>query len=182
MARGVVGREQRDFLADAIHELMIGRISNDNFEERIAEGGLSPMDDPSRWDDAAIGPVLERAWCLYSDQYEYRLVGEDRLSRKGRAEVLRWLLFLRSDCEYRWPPLRFINPALLSFGGCLLSAITLGIWPRLVGRRWFEQWSRAGEFAVWPFLSRVEFEQVYAEFCPLPRTSAAAASSAGGGD
>lgn len=169
----MVDRKQRDLLADAIHELIIGRITNDDFDSRIGKHGWNPLKSPERWDDAAIGPVVERTWCLYGDSYRYRLVGANRLSRAGRAEVLRWILFLRSDAEYRWPLFRFINPALVSSSGCLLSILTLGFGPRVETNRLYDEWSKHGEFTVWPFLNQAEYEQVYAEFCPLRRVRAA---------
>jgi hypothetical protein len=88
---------------------------------------------------------------------------------------LRWILFLRSDAEYRWPPFRFINPAFLpmSIFGCLLYLVTLGYWHQAEARRLFAEWSKHGEFTVWPFLNQDEYEQTYAEFCPLQRVQAA---------
>lgn len=172
----MVDRKHRDLLADAIHELIIGRISNDEFASRvIGEYGMNPLKSPDRWQDAAIGPMVERAWCLYSDDNEYRLSGAYSLTREVRAEVLRWILFLRSDSEYEWPPIRFINPffASASISGCLLSLLTLGMWGRAEAKRSFEEWIKSGEFSVWPFHSLSEFEQAYSEFCPLRRVQAA---------
>lgn len=170
----MIDRKHRELLADAIHELIIGRISNDEFESRIiGKYGMNPLRSPDRWQDAAIGPVVERAWCLYSDDNEYRLSGAYSLTREVQAEVLRWILFLRSDSEYRWPPIRFINPALVSSSGCLLSLLTLGMWGRAEAKRSFEEWTKSGEFSVWPFLDQSEYKQVYSEFCPLSRVRAA---------
>jgi hypothetical protein len=83
--------------------------------------------------------------------------------------VLRWVLFLRADLEYEWPPLRFLNPVLLlPVSGCLLSLLTLGLWPRLArAQSEWQRWRASGQLEVWPFLRRTDYERVYRTFCPL---------------
>jgi hypothetical protein len=171
----MVDRKHRDLLADAIHELIIGHITTDQFDNRLAKYRMNPTASPDLWSDSAIGPLTERAWCLYDDRNEYRMVGANKLNRESRAEVLRWILFLRSDAEYRWPPFRFINPFFLptSAIGCLLSLLTLGMWGRKESSRSFKEWMQAGEFAAWPFRDRLEYERAYSESCPPQRVHAA---------
>jgi hypothetical protein len=147
----MIHRDARDFLADSIHALVAGYVSNDQFEDAVINrlGPLRSYDS-----DPAIWAVFDGAWNLYTDLYEYRLVGPNRLTARGRHEVLRWVLFLRSEQEYEWPWLR---------SGCLLSMLTLGIEPRIRRARW----RRAGDFDVWPFLRRSHYESVYRQHCPF---------------
>jgi hypothetical protein len=163
----MVDRVLRDRLADAIHELAAGFITNDEFEDGLLAAGIPLATDPSRWPDPAIGPIGEVAWCLYSDTHPYRLNGRHKLPPEGRRAALRWVLFLRSDLEYEWPPFRLINPALVSLSGCLLSLLTLGILPRRRFAREFASWQQAGEYGLWPFFRRSDYDAVHRQHCPL---------------
>jgi hypothetical protein len=163
----MVDMVKRNLLADAIHELVAGIKTNDEFQEFLWDHGFQFLVAPTRYQDASIGPILDSAWCLYSDATEYRLVGRYRLPRENRRQVLRWIMFLRADLEYEWPAFRFINPTLVSLLGCLLSLLTCGIWANQKSRREFAKWRRAGDYEVWPFLRRSDYEAVYHRFCPF---------------
>lgn len=163
----MVDRERRTLLADAIHGLLGGFLSNYEFEEWLETHDFPVFRHPSAYQDAAIGPIVEWAWCLYGDQREYRLVGRNRLNRQYRRDVVRWILFLRSGLEYEWPECRFINPAFLSLSGCLFFLVTLGIGPRIIGRRQFAAWSASGDFSVWPFLRWCDYEVEHRAVCPF---------------
>lgn len=159
----MVDRTLRDRLADAIQALIAGCITNYEFGDGLLKDGILLDADPSRWPDQAIGPIGYAAWCLYSDTDEYTLSGPHKLSLAVRREVLRWVLFLRSDLEYEWPS---FNP-MLSLSGCLLSLLTLGISARLQAKRSIATWQRAGEQDVWPFIRRSDYDAVYRQHCPL---------------
>ena len=165
----MVDHEQRECLADAVHALAAGMITNDAFPELLRSGGIRFLDYPWRYRDAALGPIIEHAWCLYHEDYEYKLAGRHRLTAERRHEVLRWVLFLRSELEYEWPRFRFINPALASLDGCLLSLLTFGILPCLRQSREFKKWQQSGDFSVWPFVRRSDYDAVRREFCPFAR-------------
>lgn len=53
------------------------------------------------------------AWLLSSDMKEHRLVGRYSVGPGERREVLRWILFLDSDFEYRWPKISLPGISLL---------------------------------------------------------------------
>jgi hypothetical protein len=174
----MVDQQLRDCLADAIHALVSGFITNDEFEDGLLAAGIPLTAAPSRWPDPAIGPIGEAAWCLYSDTHLYRLTGRHKLAPEHRREVLRWVLFLRSDLEYEWPSIRLINPALFSLSGCLLSLLTAGILPRGRFAREFAAWQRAGDHNVWPFIRRADYNLVYQAHCPVASPRAGAAGRA----
>ncbi len=164
----MVDRTLRDRLADAIQALIAGCITNYEFEEGLLKDGIPLLADPSRWPDPVIGPIREVAWLfLYDDTREYRLAGRDKLSLADRREVLRWVLFLRSELEYEWPRFRFTQLNHLSPSGCLLSLLTLGISSRRQHRQDFATWQQAGEYDVWPFFRRSDYDAVYRQHCPL---------------
>jgi hypothetical protein len=130
----VVDRASRDCLAELIHQLAAGRISNDQFEEHLP-----------RSNDPAIYEVFwNGAWCLYDDLSEHRLIGPHRVPKDVRSDVARWVLFLKSSLEYEWPPFP-PRPRLLYL---LTNVATLGFY----GRWYLDRWRTAGETSCWPFI------------------------------
>jgi len=142
----LIDRPARTAMAEALRHLAAGRISNDQFVERL---GLASR-------DAAVTEIhLNGAWYLYDDTREHRLTGRQRLDGEARHEVARWILFLKTDLEYEWPSLRGLRWMLL----LLLSAVTLGAAGALYRRRM----RRAGDIEVWPFLRRQDYEAALAQ-------------------
>jgi hypothetical protein len=140
----VVDRKARDVLAEQIRHLVAGQSSNDEFEDRLPE---SP--------DAAIWEVFwNGAWSLYDDLSEHKLRGPNHIVKEYRREVARWVLFLKSDLEYEWPPYP-PKPQLLHM---LLSIFTVGAYNRMAARRWRQN----GETEVWPFIRRNDYERALA--------------------
>lgn len=138
----MIDREARDKLAEGIRALAAGQITNDQFED----GRVN-----YRSQDPAITGIFDSgAWHLYDDLSEHKLAGQYRLTRDAKAEIARWILFLKTDNEYEWPKSPWYWPlaSLLTFG--LLS---------LVRGAWFR---RQGDIDVWPFLRRSDYERVLA--------------------
>jgi len=87
---------------------------------------------------------------------EHRLIGRYAIEPSARREVLRWILFLDSDCPYRWPkmdlpglqPLRRVRPALTRW----LS------WPIAISSERAAAFLAAGDHHAWPFISRSEYK------------------------
>jgi hypothetical protein len=143
----MIDRAARDQLSRNLRLLAAGRISNDQFEDET----------PRADHDAAIAAFADMAWLLYSDLKEHRLVGRHSIEPSARREVLRWILFLDSDFEYRWPkmsrpglsPLRRVRPAVTRW----LS------WPNAISPKRAAEFLAAGDHEVWPFISRSEYKQ-----------------------
>jgi hypothetical protein len=118
--------------------------------------------------------MLERLWLLcfvHGDLEEYRLTGRYRLSDELRQETLRWVLFLRTEREYEWPEFQITAQMRrdASVVQLFTSIGTFGIWGRSQRRafeRDFNQFQSAGEYAVWPFMRRADFEESLAAACP----------------
>lgn len=137
----MVDRKARDELAEQIRHLVAGQISNDEFEDRLPEST-----------DTAIWEIFwNGAWGLYDDLSEHKLCGSQRIEKNDRRDIARWVLFLKTDLEYEWPPFP-PKPQLLNM---LLSVLTLGIYNRLAANRW----KTRGEAEVWPFVRRSDYEQ-----------------------
>jgi hypothetical protein len=146
----MIDRAARDQLSRSLKLLVTGRISNGQFEGSIPE----TKQDPS------ITALADMAWLLYSDMKEHRLVGRHSIGPGERREVLRWILFLDSDFEYRWPkmplpglsPLRRVRPALTRWLH----------WPSAISPKQAAEFLAAGDHSAWPFVSRSEYRHTLA--------------------
>ena len=140
----MIDRAARDQLSRNLRLLVSGGISNDQFEDAIPETG-----------DAAIVACADMAWLLYSDMKEHRLVGRNSIAPSDLREVLRWILFLDSDLEYRWPtmgspgiqPLQRARPALTRWLH----------WPNAVSPKRAADSTASRNHYAWPFNSRSEY-------------------------
>jgi len=146
-------RNARDVLAVELRRLITGRITNDEFEDRVAAA-------VRRSSDAGVRAVRWAAWALYNDLREHRLVGEYAPTPLVRRRVAIWLLFLKSDAEYEWVDLPFWLqqvlgiPNLLTFG--LVNRV-LRLWQR-----------RQGDCDAWPFIRHHDLTRAVTEWLPPP--------------
>jgi hypothetical protein len=129
----------RSNLAEAVRALVAGRITNDEFEDRV----------PRSADPAVDAVFLTGIWPLYSDLYRHRLVGSHKLSPDARRLAARCVLFLKSRQPYAWPLLG----GLATIGVALLNLLTIGIFGAYVR----QQFASHGDIEVWPFHSRSEY-------------------------
>ncbi len=137
----MIDRAARDRFAEALRHLVSGQITNDEFEDRLL----------LRSNDPAVKAVFwNAAWLLYDDLKEYRLVGRYRLPRETRRATARWILFLKSDLPYEWTR----GLWLFRFPGYVVNLVTLGIAGAIAARRV----KRSGDFEVWPFKRRADYE------------------------
>ena len=128
----------RSKLAEAGRALVSGRITNDEFDDRVP-----------RSTDPAIREICEKGfWTLYDDLRVHRLTGSRKLQPEQREFAARCIMFLKSGLSYRWP---VTSTTRLLFGNLL----TLGLYGRNVQRRLLQ----AGDTTVWPFINQVEYRQ-----------------------
>jgi len=141
----MVDRIARDRFAELLRHYAAGLISNDSFEDNL----------PLKSKDRAVNTIFwNGAWMLYDDTHEYKLSGEYRLSKRAKREVARWILFLKSDLEYEWPPIR----GIYGFPYYLLIILTFGLILPFVKR----YLRKAGDEEVWPFLRRTDYDSALA--------------------
>ena len=137
----MIDRPSRNKLATAIRQYVSGRITNDNLDDIEVD-----------WRDSGAVAVKERAWSLYDDTYEHKAVGKHYLPKPARDEISRWILFLHSDVEYTWPRYSFMRIV-----NSPLNLLTFGWWESR--ERWrFDEFMAAGDFSVWPFVCRKDYE------------------------
>ena len=133
----MIDRHARDIAANAVRDFMEGSISNREYERRYPRAKV----DPALW------AIYSRVWFFYSDVSEHALTGKHALTDEGRAFLERCVLFLRSDAEFQWPPMK------LHVWYPLLRLIGVG-W--IVNRR-IEKLMGIGDKEAWPFLKKAEY-------------------------
>ncbi len=142
----MIDRAGRDRLAECIHQLAAGVLTNHEFEDK---GEFESADD-------AIRAVFWRGpWLRYDDFPNYRLRGKYSLDPRVRKEAARWVLFLKTGLPYEWPVARV--GVLAGMVGAFANLMTLG----LAGRRAQRQFERCGDITVWPFLRRADYEAAF---------------------
>lgn len=139
----MIDRNSRDKLALALRRYAAKRITNDDLESAVG-----------RSKDRGVQAIRDMAWQLYSDMYCHRAAGRHALDKDARRTVARWILFLRTDCEYSWPDydLRQAENRLDQF---VRDLFTAGQSSKKKRQRW-QDFLGAGDFEVWPFLRRCD--------------------------
>lgn len=133
----MIDRRARESLAEKLRQLASGAITNFSFEE----GYLHSKHD------LAIHEVAEcLAWPYYDDFTEHRLTGDHALLDGHRKDFARAVLFLKSDCEYRWPR----RSGLAGWTGQIR---------RIFGMRLSSPKRDMGEVRFWPFWSEDEYRE-----------------------
>ncbi|KAA9326008.1 hypothetical protein [Adhaeribacter soli] len=172
----MIDKERRKKLALHLRHLSVGQTSNDDFEEAITEevsNGWLPEQyyraKEAKTDDPIIIPMLELCWGLYDDTRNHKLAGSDKLSDEALKVIARSILFLHSDQEYEWPYIN-LNSTLfsLTFEDFILSILTLGQHYRNKKEEQlqsYEEWKKLGDYDVWPFFSKAEYE---GQLCKQP--------------
>ena len=137
----MIDREVRRHVAELLRHLLSGQITTDEFEAAL----------PKTSQDRGVIAVSREAWYLYSDLWEYRLTGTDKVTADVRRHVARWIAFLHSDLEYEWPA--------QSLGVRLLASVARLLSFGLLRQRAREAYTYAGEPKVWPFRTPEHYDQ-----------------------
>ncbi len=139
----VIDRAARDKLAEGLHNLVTGQITNDDFEDAR----------PEETGDPAVAAIWEFGSGLYSDTHAYRLTGWNSPSAEALGWANRAILFLRTDLPYEWPPSfrgQFVGgPALLACFAVL--GVPLGV--LAVGLLGVGEWVAAAATAIIPLFT-----------------------------
>ncbi len=130
--------------AEAVRHFLSGRITNEEFLNRYPHSK-----------DPVIRALGDTLWGFYDDLEEHTLGGRFAVPRVLRKQAVRWIMFLHTDEEYRWP--RISAPGMRAY----YRPSWLG---RLTGfSKFIEKRSAAfmahGDYDVWPFLRREDFER-----------------------
>ena len=137
----MIHRESRNRLAAALRQYVSGRITNDDLDDVEVD-----------WRDTGAVAVKGRAWCLYDDTCQHRAIGKHHLPKPARDEIGRWILFLHSNLNYTWPQYDFRQ-----IMNSPMNLLTFGRWEKRK-RQKFEEFMAAGDFSVWPFATRQNYD------------------------
>ncbi len=166
----MVDIERRKKLAFHLRQFSVGLTSNDDFEvsmmEDITDGSLPEQfhrySDPLI-DDPVILPIVEHSWCLYDDTKNHKLKGRYQLNQEALKTIARWILFLRSDQEYKWPYLDPLSPVMrFSLTDIIKTILSLGQHyrnKRIDKEVEFINWKALGNYDYWPFFSEEEYSR-----------------------
>jgi hypothetical protein len=145
----MVDREARSKLREALSKLVGGELTNDQFDNLLADEDW--RDSPDR----GVEEIAGFGYGLYSSDVliPYRLKGRHEVRGEEREAAERCLKFLATDLEYQWPP--FPNTNGQRFLGMLAYlALPGGVALLLIGAAGFlsEGWKGFGDLGVWGLL------------------------------
>ena len=133
----MIDRSARENLAERLRKLASGSITNFKFDARARN---------SR--DRAVREVeWLLAWPRYDDTYEHTLTGEHALTLGVRRDFARAVLFLKTDCEYRWRR------------EWALARVWRHLKQLVPNRRSPRAQPEQGDLRVWPFWSFTEYRR-----------------------
>lgn len=150
----MIDREARNKLAEQIRHFVAGLKDNFEFDDSVWS---------IRTKDVGAARIRQEMWYVYDDVRRHKLRGEWALSQTQKAVILRCILFLKSDCEYRWPRKYWDVPLVRLF----LGVFTFGFVSRCLDRRW----KQSGAWKVWPFFTVGEFDDTNQNPMYLAKTS-----------
>ena len=129
----MIDRPKRDRLAQALRQLVNGRITNIAFDDLDSPG------DVTHSEDGALFDIFYYVWHFYDD---FRVHPLD-LTPEQRRTFLRCVLFLRSDYKYHWHkvPEPFRQPGFLEH-----------LW-----RQFSDGTPPEGDAPAWPFITSDDF-------------------------
>lgn len=136
----MIDRKARKDTALALRKLVDGKITNLEFEDAIPD-----TTDPVVW------AIFSSIWIFYDDFDEHHLSGKDVLSNEMRSKIDRWILFLLSDLDYKWPKIE--HPGV--------RPLRNGLFNKLLGRAMREKiFMNSGDYSVWPFVASTDYDEV----------------------
>jgi hypothetical protein len=137
----MIDHQARSQLAQATRALLVGRITNDQFEARQPKS-----------DDPAIREIFYHGfWPLYSDTREYRLTGKHKLTPERRRFAARCIVFLKSGLPYSWPALSMSADFMLQIRNVLPFGRASREYDRCLSSR--------GDVTLWPFQSAEQYAE-----------------------
>lgn len=142
----MIDPQSRKRLALALHRFSSGRLE---------PHALSHIDIDER-DDGAMA-VAHMARRMATEIIRYDVTGHRRPSAAQQRDLARWIAFLQTGRDYRWPE---DPPGARPDPG--LNVLTLGWWNWHARRRW-KQFLAAGDYTVWPFISRAEYQHAISQ-------------------
>ena len=137
----MIDRNARNAIAEAARHYLAGLSTNFVFDDAIFD---------LKSGDPAIKAIRQQLWLIYDDLQEHKHEGKWKLSEEQQEIVIRIIMFLKSDFEYRWPTV----PGWYSGFRPLIWIFTFGVGARSLNKK-FEYEDVKN---VWPFHSYEEVQ------------------------
>jgi hypothetical protein len=134
----MVDRTKRNEGLKTLRDLLDGKITNDEFVSHF----------PKVEEDPALAAILQAAWMQFSDRRIHKLTGRDSPTPELRAILERCCVFLSTNLEFQWPQSKS------RIGKGMLQLFGLGRPLEAAD----EEYKSVGDFDVWPFLKRTDYE------------------------
>lgn len=141
----MVDKHKRRAYAELLRHFGSDLMTNEEYEREVRK--IFGKDWKRREFDIALSIIREAVWFLYSDIREHTLA----LTTSQRSAFARWVLFLYTEYEYRWPHRTLLYSPLK-------WVLTLGIGHRKLKKRV----QAAGDWDYWPFIAKEEYEAALA--------------------
>ena len=130
----MIDREARDKTAEVLRHFISGQITNFKFENEM----------PSS-DDPVISAITDSMWVSYDDFTKHKMKGNWVLPKETKERISRWIMFLHTDEEYKWPIFPYAGVRPLKHGWV----------SRLLGKPLEENmFIKFGAYSVWPFFNK----------------------------
>jgi hypothetical protein len=121
VAGGHLRVEERERLRDALHRLVEGGLTNDEFDDEYCRAWV-------KCPDRAVAEIATFGWSLYSsDVGPYCLKGWHTVDSETRQIAERCILFLGSEFVYGWPETPKQDLQSLATGVALCLGTLLGV-------------------------------------------------------
>lgn len=141
----MIDRIARNILFDQLRKVATGKITG-----FACENVLLSLQNEDRVVDA-----LRRTLGELIDEKDTSLKAIFAKKSEMRSRIARWLMFLKSDCDYQWPNEKLPSGILDFYKPTLLDRLT-GASARNQTR--ISEFMKAGDYQYWPFTSKCEFD------------------------
>lgn len=124
--------------AEVARHFISGQITNFDLENQFPTS-----------EDPVIRAIEDSLWCFYDDFEEHKLKGKWKIPQETKNSVLRWILFLYSKQEYKWPKISYpgIRPIRYGFLGKLFKR-----------DKYQQKFLSTGDIRCWPFVNKKFFQ------------------------
>jgi len=144
MAEAMIDRVSRDVLANLISSAKAGRIRSFEFEDLLLDLNLGSEDPVVAAFKATLHDIVDEQDGFLTSVLDHP---------ESRARVARWISFLKSDIEYRWPATR------LPVG--FLDTYRPTWFDKLLGKdvkiqHEIDLICQSGDYRVWPYFNMAE--------------------------
>lgn len=142
----MINRDSRNKLYKALHDAALGRITSFDCENLM-------LSLPT--DDGVVKAMLRTVRYMVEDDncsLNHLFTKESGM----RHRLSRWLLFLKSNCKYEWPEIDLPAGILDFYLPSLIDRIT-GLHKSIQCK--INNYNKAGNYVVWPFISINSFNK-----------------------